>query len=161
MHHRLRANKGSANSWLVVASWLGRSRSHEQLRSHRESIRLLLMAVMHARLWTRDLFMQCTYVRMYMAVMLLKNVDQSCRFTACGFLACGFLACRFSDGCWSFICHEDSVRFSTLKTNGWACDAFSAAKIKQLHVEPNCEHSTLLHRSSIHCTWRKTGWKWR
>lgn len=60
--------------------------------------------------------------------MLLKNVDQSCRFPACGFLACGFLAWKFPDGCSSFICHEDSVRFSTLKTDGWACDAFSACK---------------------------------
>ena len=31
------------------------------------------------------------------------------------------------------------------------------AKIEQLNVEPNCEHSTPLHRSSIHCTWWKTG----
>jgi len=56
---------------------------------------------------------------------MLRSVDVN-DIPACGFLVCTFLACRFQAGHLKFICHEDSVRFSTLKIDGWVCDAFRA-----------------------------------
>lgn len=37
---------------------------------------------------------------------------------------------RFSAGCLSFICHEDSARFSTLKIDARACNAFKAHRAR-------------------------------
>jgi len=67
------------------------------------------------------------YIYTYMCanvVVTLRN-DQVARFRH-GYWACGFLACRFLAGRSSFICHEDSAWFSTLKIDRWACNALWA-----------------------------------
>ena len=60
-------------------------------------------------------------------VVMLRSVDVN-DVSACGFLVRTFLACRFQAGHLRFICHEDSARFSTLKVDGWVCDAFRACR---------------------------------
>jgi len=75
---------------------------------------------------------------MYVVVML-KNVDQRCRFPACGFPA----------GHSSFTYHEYGARFSTLMDEG----AMSSGHA-ELHVELNSEYLTSLQgfaESLQHC----------
>ena len=56
---------------------------------------------------------------------MLRNVPECCRLPVCG-----FSACWFPTGHSSYICHEDGVRFSTLKISGWACDASRACRVR-------------------------------
>ena len=67
------------------------------------------------RLWIRGQFSWSMYV-----ALTFRNVWNAYRnVEACGLPTCGFLV-----GCLTSICHECDARFSTLKINGWVCDAF-------------------------------------
>jgi len=68
------------------------------------------------------------YVRTYVAVMLW-NVDYAAGVQHVG-SSMRFPASRFPAGCSSFIYYKNGGRFSTLKIDGQACNAFRACRAR-------------------------------
>ena len=118
---------------------------------------ILIAERISTRIRIGDLVSQCMYVHMYIrgsqALGTLMN-----RFPACGFPACGFLA-----ACPSFLCHKDGTRFSTLKSNGRACNAFRSCRVRAATRGAKTVSTQHLYTTAPHTADnRKLGgaWKW-